>query len=81
MGKSRSALRAEGHVMVNTVSNLLGICVFRIIWVTFVYPSGTFRLIMACYPISWVLITIFISGYFLLKQKKILAKLHPKNES
>ncbi|MBQ7370786.1 MAG: MATE family efflux transporter [Blautia sp.] len=76
-----SALRAEGHVMVNTVSNLLGICVFRIIWVTFVYPSGTFRQIMACYPISWVLITIFISGYFLLKQKKILAKLHPKNES
>ena len=72
-----AALRAEGHVMVNTVSNLLGICVFRIIWITFIVPHGTFQQTMACYPISWTLITIFIGGYYLLKQKKILAAMQP----
>ncbi len=70
-----SALRAEGHVMVNTIANLVGICVFRIIWVTFVYPRGTFRQVVLCYPISWVLITIFIAGYYLVKQKSILEQI------
>ncbi len=70
-----STLRAEGRVMVNTISNLIGICVFRIIWVTFVYPHGTFRQILFCYPISWVLITLFVGGYYLLRQKMILAHL------
>ncbi len=69
-----AALRAEGHVLVNTVSNLLGICVFRIIWVKLVYPEGNFVQVLTCYPISWVLITIFIAGYYLLRQKRILAK-------
>lgn len=69
-----AALRAEGHVLVNTVSNLLGICVFRIIWVKFIYPEGNFVQVLTCYPISWVLITIFIAGYYLLKQKSILAQ-------
>lgn len=69
-----AALRAEGHVLVNTVSNLLGICVFRIIWVKFIYPEGNFTQVLTCYPISWVLITIFIAGYYLLKQKSILAQ-------
>ena len=70
-----SVLRAEGHVLATTVSNLLGICVFRIIWVSFVYPQGTFRQVLTCYPISWVLITLFIGGYYLRTQNKILAPL------
>ncbi len=70
-----ATLRAEGHVLVNTIANLIGVCVFRIIWVTLVFPHGTFRQTMSCYPISWVLITIFIAGYYLRNQKKILAGL------
>ncbi len=70
-----SVLRAEGHVLATTVSNLLGICVFRIIWVSFVYPQGTFRQVLTCYPISWVLITLFIGGYYMRTQNKILAPL------
>ena len=68
-----ATLRAEGHVLVNTAANLIGVCVFRIIWVTLVFPSGTFRQILACYPISWTLITIFIAGFYLRNQGKILA--------
>ena len=75
-----SALRAEGHVLVNTVANLLGICVFRIIWVTLIYSQGTFRQVLTCYPISWTLITIFIGGYYLVKQKSILAQIEKAGE-
>ncbi len=70
-----ATLRAEGHVMVNTVANLIGVCLFRIVWVTWIFPQGTLKQIMLCYPISWVLITIFIAGYYLLKQNSILANL------
>ncbi len=68
-----ATLRAEGHVLVNTAANLIGVCAFRIIWVTLVFPSGTFRQTLACYPISWTLITIFIAGFYLRNQEKILA--------
>ena len=74
-----SALRAEGHVMVNTVANLLGVCVFRIIWVTVINPQGSFQRILMCYPISWTLITIFIAGFYLLKQKTILSQIGQEN--
>ena len=53
-----SALRAEGHVMVNTVANLLGVCVFRIIWVTVINPQGSFQRILMCYPISWIVTSV-----------------------
>ncbi len=70
-----ATLRAEGYVMVNTIANLIGVCLYRIVWVTWIFPHGNLTQIMLCYPISWVLITIFIAGYYLLRQKKILAKL------
>ena len=75
-----AALRAEGYVFVNTVANLIGVCLYRIIWVKLIFPQGTMRQIMACYPISWTLITIFIAGYYLLKQKSILAKIERSGE-
>ncbi len=75
-----AALRAEGHVLACTISNLVGICVYRIIWVTFVYPHGTLRQIMICYPVSWTLITIFTAGYYLFMQGRILARLSAAGE-
>ena len=67
-----ATLRAENRVMVSTIANLIGICVFRIIWVKLIYPDGKFLQIMACYPISWCLITLFTGGYYVLMQHKSL---------
>ncbi len=60
-----STLRAKGKVMVATVTNLIGVCLFRILWVKFIFPTGTLRQIVFCYPISWTLISCFIVIYYL----------------
>lgn len=69
-----SALRAENYVMVTTVTNLLGICLFRIIWVHFVASSGIVSLLY-CYPISYVITSTLVLLYFLYRQPKISKKL------
>lgn len=67
-----AALRAEGYVMFATIANLIGVFVFRIIWIKVIYPDGGMSQVMWCYPISWTLITIFVSIYYFAKQKKTL---------
>ena len=70
-----AALRAENYVMVSTVTNLVGICAFRILWVKVIVPTGSFTEVMMCYPISWVIITVIISVYYVAMQGKILSKI------
>ncbi len=67
-------LRAENYVMVSTITNLIGICAFRIIWVKWIYPEGSFRQVLMCYPISWCIITVIIALYYLFMQRRILNK-------
>ncbi|MCR5623945.1 MAG: MATE family efflux transporter [Lachnospiraceae bacterium] len=73
-----ATLRAENYVLFSTVTNLVGICAFRIIWVKLINPSGTFRQVMMCYPISWVIITAIVTTYYFIMQDKILKKITPK---
>ena len=73
-----ATLRAENYVLVSTITNLIGICAFRIIWVKFIQPSGTFRQVMMCYPISWTIITVIITTYYIIMQGKILKGSEPK---
>lgn len=44
------ALRAQGHVIVTTAMTMIGICVLRVVWVTWIVPDGTLSQIVACYP-------------------------------
>lgn len=71
-----ATLRAENYVMVATVSNLLGICAFRIIWVEFIVPNAGMMQILKCYPISWVLVSLLVLGYYIVMQPRILRGLH-----
>lgn len=66
-----ATLRAENYVMVSTVANLLGVFVFRIIWIKWIVPDGTLQQVISCYPISWCLISAFVAGYYLYRQPKI----------
>lgn len=69
-----SSLRAENYVMVTTVTNLLGICVYRIIWTHFAASSGV-AVLLWCYPISYVITSVLVSLYFLYRQPKIVKKM------
>ena len=66
------SLRAQGHTLVTTLVTLIGICLFRVIWVTLIVPGGTMEQVVACYPISWFVCAVVISIYYRYKQKRIL---------
>ena len=70
-----STLRAENDVLITTVTNLIAICLFRIIWVTFIADGGSIRQVLTCYPISWAATSLLIAIYFLYRQPKILKNL------
>ncbi|MQN01107.1 MAG: MATE family efflux transporter [Lachnospiraceae bacterium] len=72
-----SSLRAENYVMVTTITNLLGICLFRIIWVHFMASTGAAHLLY-CYPISYVITSVFVLIYFAYRQPKIFKKMARK---
>ena len=44
------ALRAQGHVIVTTAMTMIGICVLRVVWVTWIVPDGTLSQIVAWLP-------------------------------
>ncbi len=48
------ALRGLGHSLKPTIVTLMGVCVFRIFWVFFIFPHyRTMENLMISYPISW----------------------------
>ena len=59
MDVSTGAMRGMGASMVPMVTCLLGTCVFRILWITAVFPHWhTPEGLFLCYPISWVITLI-----------------------
>ncbi len=71
-----SALRAEGYVMVSTVVNFVGVCIYRVCWVSLFCPEGsTMKHVLSCYPASWICISVIMAVYYLFHQKRILAKM------
>ena len=75
------SLRAQGYTFVTTIISVLGVCVFRIIWVSLIPASeglSTLRRIVACYPISWVMCAALVSGYYFYKQKRIIGRMEQR---
>lgn len=69
------SLRAQGYTFVTTMISVLGVCIYRIIWVTMISAGRGLKWIIACYPISWIMCAVFVSGYYLYKQNKIIARM------
>ncbi len=74
-----STLRAENYVYITTIVNLLGVCVYRIVWVKFIVPNGSLKQILLCYPISWAILAVFMVIYYIVMQPKILKRLKSPN--
>jgi len=58
------------------IVSILGICVFRIIWILFVFPSlGTLFWLFMVYPISWAICLLGNSIMSFAVMKKIKSEL------
>ncbi len=72
------SLRAQGYTFVTTIISVLGVCVFRIIWVSLIPPGQGLQRIVACYPISWIMCATLVSAYYFYKQKRIIRRMESK---
>jgi Na+-driven multidrug efflux pump len=69
------ALRGVGATISSTIIMLLTVCLIRVIWVFFVFPShSSIEELMACYPITWILCIISCTAYLIYKLKKTKGK-------
>ena len=59
------ALRGAGNTLIPTLMTLIGICLFRVVWVLLVVPlHATIDMVLYSYPITWILTgTLFIIYY------------------
>ncbi len=59
MNVNSGALQAYGFTIGQMISNLVGVCLFRIIWMFCIYPMNRVPwLLWLCYPVSWVMTAI-----------------------
>ena len=52
------SLRGLGHSLKPTIVTLMGVCVFRIFWVFFIFPHHrSMENLMISYPVSWLMVS------------------------
>lgn len=63
--------RGMRNVNVSTLLNFLGICVFRLLWIWFVFPLNPVPwMLFLCYPVSWTISTILqVSNYVIFRRR------------
>jgi len=67
-----AAIQTYGYAVYTSVCSILFVCVFRVIWMTFLYPHfSSFEMLMLCFLVSWMLVLVSnIVGYFLFCREK-----------
>lgn len=79
MDVSCGCLRGLGYPVLPTVSSMVGGCFFRIFWVLIIAPyHHTLQFLLACYPISWIMVSSFncIMLYIILKKIPFRGNFH-----
>lgn len=71
MDTATYALRGMGYSVIPTVTSIVGVCGFRIIWLTTAFKFiKTYKSILMVYPLSWGLVAIIlIICYFVILKK------------
>ncbi len=60
MSVASANIRAMGKSIIPMIGTIFGVCVLRIIWVSFIFPvNPTAEMLFIIYPITWVLTFIF----------------------
>lgn len=65
-------IRGAGFSMYPTIVNLLGVCVFRIIWMKTVFETTLHTIpgLFICYPVSWALVIAALLVFYFVKARK-----------
>lgn len=68
-------IRGAGFSMYPTIVNLLGVCVFRIVWMKTVFETSLHSIpgLFLCYPISWVLVIISLLVFYFVWARRSIA--------
>ena len=73
MNVNTGALQAYGFTIVQMVSNLIGVCLFRVIWMLFIYPTNPVPwMLFLCFPVSWTITAACIFTVVVILSKKYL---------
>ena len=71
MNINGGTLQAYGYTFVQMLSNLIGVCFFRVMWMWFIYPldPSPFNFLI-CYPVTWIItaLTLFVAVILLTKK-------------
>lgn len=60
-----NVIQAFGYSIFSTVNSIICVFVFRMIWMTYIYPlCPTFHVLMQCFLVSWILIVIVNFAFF-----------------
>ena len=71
-------LRGLGYSMLPTGASLVGACFFRIFWVAAIFPyHRTMQFLLGCYPISWLLVSLFNGIMLYIVLKRLFRPQHP----
>ena len=75
MDISCGCLRGLGYSMLPAGATMFGACIFRIFWVVVIFPHHrTMQFLLGCYPISWLLVSLFNCIMLYIVLKKIFRK-------
>jgi putative MATE family efflux protein len=75
MNMMNGVLRGHGYSILPTVISLLGVCVFRIVWVTTVFSRNpSLTVLYISYPISWAATSAALYICYFALRKKAFAK-------
>jgi len=78
MNVCTGTLKGSGHATASFVIVLFGACVFRVLWILFVFPHyRTYEMLLACFPLSWILIAI-VAGFFIFLTFRHFPKTDPQ---
>ena len=76
-------LRGMKRSGVPTTINVLGICVFRILWVSIAFPFNPTSIpwLFLCYPLSYIISATSLGLYYRHTMKKLMASLELPSET
>ena len=73
MNINSGALQAYGYTFMQMVSNLVSVCLFRILWMWFIYPlDPTPFNFLVCYPVTWAISAVALLIVVVVLTKKYL---------
>ena len=84
-----SALRAMGHSLLPAIQTIFGVCVLRVVWILTIFahfkailePLQAFAVLMAVYPVSWIITgPVVLTTYFVMRKKTVAYLVNSKKE-